>query len=111
MAHSAALQLCHFATFPPLPMFIELTDQGYLHLSAELAKRYFPSDLLIALLRPPELWLLPTQGAQAGGLLLKQRNKQGDRSLLIWEVLPPNTPAGRRQAFWDEAKAALRVAL
>ena len=92
-------------------MFIELTDQGYLHLSAELAKRYFPSDLLIALLRPPELWLLSTQGAQAGGLLLKQRNKQGDRSLLIWEVLPPNTPAGRRQAFWDEAKAALRVAL
>ena len=90
---------------------VELTDQGYLHLAAELAQRYFPNDVLIALLRPPELWLMPTQGAQAGGLLLKQRNRQGDRSVLIWEVLPPNTPPGQREAFWDEARGTLRVAL
>lgn len=90
---------------------IELSESGYLHLSAELAQRYFPNDLLVALVRGPELWLLPTRGAAAGGLLLKQRNLHGDRSVLIWEMLPAGTPAGRCLAFWDERSGALRVAL
>ncbi|HMQ55128.1 MAG TPA: hydrogenase maturation protease [Anaerolineae bacterium] len=92
-------------------MEIRLTENGYLQLPAGLAHRYFPEDVLVALLKTPELWLLPLRGAGAGGLLLKQRNRQGDRSVLIWEQLPPNTPPGLYPAFWDEARGALRVAL
>lgn len=90
---------------------LEITDQGYLHLDAALAATYFPNDLLIALVRQPELWLLPTRGPEAGGLLLKQRNARGDRSVVIWEVLPPQTKPGLRPAFWDEQRGALRTLL
>lgn len=90
---------------------VELSAQGYLHLAADLARRFFPHDVLVALPRGPELWLMPTRGAAAGGLLLKQRNARGDRSVLIWELLPPGTPPGPRLAFWDERSGALRVAL
>jgi hypothetical protein len=92
-------------------MQIDLTPTGYLHLPAELAERHFAGDGLVALLREPELWLLPTRGGAAGGLLLKRRNARGDRSVLIWEQLPPGTPPGPRRARWDEANGALRVAL
>ena len=90
---------------------VSLTEQGYLHLPAELARQYFPHDLLAAITRPREVWLMPTRGAGAGGLILKQRNAQGDRSVLIWHLLPPDTAPGVRAAFWDEANGALRVAL
>lgn len=92
-------------------MHVELTPQGYLHLTAELSQRYFPSDNVVALVKAGELWLLPTRGAAAGGLLLKQRNRQGDRTVLIWEVLPPQTTAGNRPAVWDEQQGALRIVL
>jgi hypothetical protein len=87
---------------------VNLTPQGSLHLAADVARAYFPDDALVALVRGPELWLLPTRGAAAGGLLLKQRNARGDRSVLIWEVLPP---FGSYPAFWDARSGALRVAL
>lgn len=90
---------------------VMFSEQGYLHLPAELAQRYFPQDVLVALVRGSELWLLPMRGAAAGGLLLKQRNLNGDRSVLIWEQLPPGTRPGSRPAFWDEGNRALRVAL
>ncbi|MEM7283390.1 MAG: hydrogenase maturation protease [Pseudomonadota bacterium] len=98
-------------TNPTAKLQIEITDQGYLHLSADVAQTYFPQDVLIALARPPELWLMPTRGPESGGLLLKQRNKQGDRSVVIWEALPPQTEAGVREAFWDEQRGALRAVL
>jgi hypothetical protein len=90
---------------------VNLTEQGYLQLPADLARRHFPSDLLVALARGRELWLLPTRGPGAGGLLLKQRNAAGDRSVLVAEHLPPGTAPGERPAFWDERSGALRVAL
>lgn len=93
------------------PLSVELTGQGYLHLSAEVAREYFPQDVLVALPKGREMWLLPTRGAEAGGLLLKQRNPRGDRSVLIWEALPPGTSAGSRLAFWDPQQGALRVAI
>lgn len=92
-------------------MVIELTRDGYLHIPADLAERHFPGEGLVVLVRLPELWLLPTRGPAGGGLLLKRRNRQGDRSVLIWEQLPEGTPPGLRAAFWDEAGGALRVAL
>lgn len=93
------------------PLSVEFTGQGYLHLSAEVAREYFPKDVLVALPKGREIWFLPTRGAEAGGLLLKQRNRRGDRSVLIWEALPPGTTAGPRLAFWDPQQGALRVAI
>ena len=49
-----------------------------------------------------ELWLLPLVGPEGGGLLLKQRNRRGDRSTLIWEALPPDPAIGFSPAVWDE---------
>ncbi len=92
-------------------MNVRITPQGYLHIPATLARQHFPQDVLVALVRGRELWLLPLRGGAAGGLLLKQRNPQGDRSVLIWEVLPPDTPPGDYPAFWDARQGALRVAL
>jgi len=92
-------------------MHVELTDQGYLHLPAALSQRFFPHDTLVAFAKGQELWLMPTRGAGGGGLLLKQRNRQGDRAVLIWELLPPSTPPGDRAAIWDEQQGALRVML
>ncbi len=90
---------------------VEFTEQGYLVLTADDAHEFFPFDVLVALRRGPELWLLPTRGAAAGGLILKQRNLRGDRSVLVRETLDDAVPIGRRPAFWDAANGALRVAL
>lgn len=92
-------------------MQVEITSKGYLAIPAEVAQAYFPNDVLVALVKEPELWLLPMRGAAGGGLLLKQRNLAGDRSVLIWEVLPDETCTGKRTAFWDDERGALRVAL
>lgn len=92
-------------------MELRLTEQGYLHLPADVAQRYFPEDVLVILVKLPEVWLLPLRGAAAGGLLLKQRNLAGDRSVLVHEQLPPETEPGLYPAFWDEANGALRLAL
>ena len=91
---------------------LELTDHGYLHVPANLAQRFFPEDVLAPVMRgAAELWLYPMRGAAGGGLILKQRNAAGDRSVLIWEALPEGTPSGRMPAFWDGQSGALRVAL
>jgi len=91
-------------------MTVKLTDTGYLQLPADLAERYFPFDLLFAVVRGKELWLLPARGPGGGGLLLKRRNARGDRSVLVREMIP-ETPPGSLVAFWDERQSALRVAL
>ncbi len=90
---------------------LELTAQGYLHLPATLAQRYFPTDLLVVLPRGDEVWLVPLCGPAAGGLLLKQRNARGDRSVLIWEALPPDVVPGWRRAVWDATNGVLRMTL
>lgn len=90
---------------------VELTADGYLRLPAELAQTYFVHDTLVAVVREGELWLLPTRGPGGGGLLLKQRNRLGDRSVVIWEVLPADTAPGVRSAAWDATHGALRCRL
>lgn len=90
---------------------VEITERGYLHVPAGLASECFPNDSLVVLPRERELWLYPTRGAAGGGLLLKQRNPEGDRAVLIWTALPDGTTAGVKPAFWDERQGALRVAL
>jgi hydrogenase maturation protease len=90
---------------------VEFTHDGYLRLSSEIASRYFPSDGLVAMVRGPEMWLMPTHGNASGGSLLKQRNSRGDKAVLVWEELHTRTVNGCRVAFWDETQGALRVAL
>ena len=87
------------------------TSHGYLVLQADVARTYFPGDTILALKRDRELWLLPTRGAAAGGLVLKQRNLEGDRSVLVREVLEDAPVVGTRAAIWDERQGVLRVAL
>lgn len=90
---------------------VEFTEGGDLRISASAAKQYFPTDALVAAQRGDELWLLPLTGPEGGGLLLKQRNLNGDRSTLIWEALADRVVVGERLAVWDERSGALRIAL
>ncbi len=92
-------------------MTIELSSDGYLRLSRNDAETFFPEDTLLALWKESSFVLLPTRGAAAGGLMLKQRNAEGDRSLLISEVFAFEIPAGRFTAVWDDALGGLRVDL
>ena len=41
--------------------------------------------------------------------MLKQRNVQGDRSLLISEVFDFQIPAGKYSAIWDDDVGGLRM--
>ena len=90
---------------------IEINQSGYLQLSATVAEQFFPENSLVPLLKEKELWLLPLRRAQGGGLLLKQRNLRGDRSVLLLEILPEKYLGKNFDAFWDEANGALRVGL
>jgi hypothetical protein len=88
---------------------LELTAGGYLRICREDAERFFPEGTLLALWRDDSLWLLPTRGAAAGGLMLKQRNVRGDRSLLISEVFEFQIPVGSYSATWDDNLGGLRM--
>jgi hypothetical protein len=57
------------------------------------------------------LVLLPTRDAVAGGKLLKRRNADGDRSLLISEVFEHEIPSGSYIAVWDDLIGGLRIRL
>ena len=89
---------------------LEYTNAGYLLIPAELATRVFPHGTVVVTVRGDELWLLPIRGANAGGLLLKQRNPAGDRAVLLAPLLPERVIAGSWPAYWDEAEGALRIA-
>lgn len=91
-------------------MQVELTASGYVHLPAEMARR-FPAGTAIVLVRDGELWLMPVSHAGAGGLLLKVRNAKGDRSVLVQEFLPQDAVPGVRDAVWDDANHAWRIPL
>jgi hydrogenase maturation protease len=95
----------------PVSCAVELTPGGYLVIAAEVARTFFPNDTLLVFSKARELWLLPTRGAGGGGLLLKQRNPDGDRAVLVREVLGDALPVGKLPAIWDDAQGALRVAL
>ena len=90
---------------------LEITDQGYLIIPQKIAQHLFPEDVCVAIWREPELWILPINNSNAGGFLLKQRNAQGDRSVLIHEVLPNDWKSGVYSAFWDFANGSVRIDL
>ena len=90
---------------------VELTADGYLHLSATLAGKYFPADVCGALLEGSTLYLLPIRSQANGGHLLKQRNASGDRSMLVREVLADEKRVGIFSTRWEEERGALAVEL
>ncbi|MAT70220.1 MAG: hydrogenase maturation protease [Planctomycetaceae bacterium] len=99
------------ATAPPERFEFELTANGYLRLSRADAQRCFPADTVLAMRQQDSLLLLATRGPAAGGLLLKQRNPLGDRSLLIADALGHEVPVGHFAAEWDESVGGYRVDL
>ena len=97
---------------PSETLEVTFTKRGYLIIGAQTARAFFPTDAIIALPRGRELWVLPVSNRAAGGLLLKQRNTSGDRSVLVWHVMPETeTFDGTRPARWDAQNAALRIEL
>lgn len=93
------------------PAAVEVTGEGYVRLDVALAAERFPADSLVALARSGELWLMPLIGPEGGGVLLKQRNRRGDRAALVREALPTDHDIGQCPAVWDDANGALRVAV
>jgi hydrogenase maturation protease len=90
---------------------VEISADGYLRLDAALAASRFPSDAVAAVAREGQLWLFPLRGPSSGGLLLKQRNPVGDRTVLVHEILGADHPVGVHAAFWDDEHKALRIPL
>jgi hypothetical protein len=88
---------------------LEITSRGYLILPVEIAAKYYPEDACVAMIREDELWVLPIRSAAAGGLMLKQRNLEGDRSVLVWEALPDDHQSGNFPATWDPENGAMRI--
>ncbi|MBL4697213.1 MAG: hypothetical protein JKX70_00115 [Phycisphaerales bacterium] len=94
-------------------MRVELTQLGYLIVSAEIAAECFgDADAVIVALRNNELWLISIGQRAVGGLIFKQRNARGDRSVLVTEQIG-NAPwdVGEREVHWDADERALRVPL
>lgn len=94
-------------------MRVELSPGGDLLLSAEVAQRCFgPAPSALVAVREGELWAMALGPGAVGGLLLKQRNRAGDRSMLVIEPLRDTEwEPGVREAWWDPAERALRVPL
>jgi hypothetical protein len=91
------------------PIEVTLTDQGYLHFTADVAIDCFPHDALVVTREGDALLLWPVRGVDAGGLLVKRRNAAGDRSVLIAEMLPAEAVAGAKIAEWDESRGVLML--
>ncbi|WP_460810867.1 hydrogenase maturation protease [Nocardioides salsibiostraticola] len=102
------LELIVSEFFPAAPT-VEITEDGYLHVPAALAARWFPQDVCVARMEGPDLDLVPLAGSGYGGLVLKQCNAAGDRSLLVSEVFAFAPAIGRFPVRWDEASGSLRV--
>lgn len=89
---------------------------GNLYLEASLYKKYFP-DLQSAILMKKDttLFILPVINANAGGLLMKIRNAQGDRVIHAQEFFRDNAIDESLDqlvpVFWDRNSSGLAVQL
>jgi hydrogenase maturation protease len=90
---------------------VVVTDDGYLHLDAAIADRYFPAGVVGALADQGRVLLVPIRSEANGGHLLKRRNNRGDRSLLLREIVEADPRPGRRGVHWDMQRGALVVEL
>ncbi|MEN1705069.1 MAG: hydrogenase maturation protease [Planctomycetota bacterium] len=94
-------------------MRVELNSMGYLLLDAETATACFGAAEGALVEMTGEDLVLTAIGPRAvGGLMLKQRNARGDRSVLVVEQIRGATwSAGQREASWDAGARVLRVPL
>ncbi len=91
---------------------VELTDEGYLKIPAQIAQEKFSSSMSVLVLpRGMELHVVPLPNDRQGGLILKRINSRGDRAVLVWELLPPGLKTGKKKAVWNEEEKALVVSL
>jgi len=96
---------------------VELTATGSLIIPADVAQTYMEgSESAMAATRGDALCVMPIRAHTVGGLIVKQRNARGDRSILVVEQLPrcdgvPAWTAGERAFRWDEEEKALRIPL
>ncbi len=89
-----------------------LNEDGYLIIPGQVAERYFNSSIsVIVVPQGMQFTIIPMANDTQGGLLLKRINKEGDRAVLLWELLPPGVPAGPKKAVWEEDKGGLVVSL
>lgn len=95
--------------FPQVDAYVEITDTGYLRLTAEVSEKFFPAHVCGAVLEDDVLFLIPLQSQANGGNLLKQRSSAGDRSMLVREVLGDELPVGHHEARWNNERGALAV--
>lgn len=91
--------------------FVQVTADGYLRMSGELATHRFPASVCGARLAGERLQLIPLASQANGGSLLKQRNAAGERSLLVRELADRDIAAGRYAVSWDDEAGALEVVL
>lgn len=89
-----------------------LKEDGYLIIPGDVAEKFFSRSMSVLVVpRGMEFLIYPLPTDRQGGLLLKRINTDGDRAVLVWELLPPGIPVGRKKAIWEEAEGALVVAL
>lgn len=88
---------------------VELTESGYLRLPKALAAQYLPTDACLAGCDAGDLILIPLHSSANGGLVLKMRNPEGDRVVLVSEALHFHIRAGVFPVRWEEDRGALRV--
>ncbi|MGY2876097.1 hydrogenase maturation protease [Marmoricola sp. URHA0025 HA25] len=107
--------------FFPDPAFgdtstVEVTEGGYLRISAALSEEFFPGGACGLALDQDSggaaaLLLVPLQSTANGGQLLKVRNSAGDRVLLVRETLSDDLPVGEHRTKWDDERGVLVVHL
>lgn len=90
---------------------VELTQEGNLRIPATEAGQYFRWDRARVLPTSDGVTLIPTVPNAPDGLILKQRNLAGDRSIMIRELLPDIFVPGHYQAQWNGRLRHLEVPL
>ena len=86
---------------PPKVIEVQIHD-GYLHLGHEVARDNFASGALVVRQHDGFLDIFPVASAVNGGLIVKVRDSQGNRSVLIDEVIRGLNVSfeGRYRASW-----------
>lgn len=83
-----------------LSVEVELTADGYLRLPGEFCREHFPEDRAAGLRKADRLVLMPATIYAQNGMIIKQRNLAGERSVLVREVWGDDLPIGPVTASW-----------
>lgn len=87
----------------------EITQDGYLRLPPEVCAAHFRADRCVGIRHDSEYVLLPATVYAQNGMIMKQRNPAGQRSVLIREVWGDDHPVGAVQARWQPTRRRLVI--